>query len=52
VSCKRRADDSWPRASEPCERGFRSLHPAQSAAEKCSSSFHGSRILAQEASAA
>lgn len=50
VSRKRRSDDRWPRAGEPSECGFRALHPAQSAAEKCSCSFHGSGILTQEAS--
>lgn len=47
VSRKRRADHRRPRACKPRQHRFRPPHPAQRAAKKCSSSFHGSGILTQ-----
>ena len=47
VSRKRRTHDARPRAGKPRQRRFRPPHPAQRAAKKCSSSFHGSGILTQ-----
>ena len=38
---ERLANDRRPRCGEPRERRFGLLHPAQRAAEKVSSSFHG-----------
>jgi hypothetical protein len=48
VSRKRRTHDTRPRAGKPRQRRFRPPHPAQRAAKKCSSSFHGSGILPRE----
>jgi len=48
---ERLADDRRPRGSEPCERRFGFFHPAQRAAEKVSSSFHGRAAILAHLSA-
>jgi hypothetical protein len=50
VSSKRRPHNGGPSTGKPRQRRFRPPHPAQRTAKKCSSSFHGSGILTQEAS--